>query len=153
MFPGGGAGDFLSDHAEIQRDLDEFTTCYNTRRTHQGYGLNTRTPAQALRDALGFDDRTSLHFSLAGSPSNPTIEEDAIATQSAQTPTASDDPTVAELLNKNSQSDELPSARSTFAALCSHAMLAQSLRGVIFNVGPRTLLADSAAALQPFISR
>ncbi|HVZ36108.1 MAG TPA: hypothetical protein VG963_26955 [Polyangiaceae bacterium] len=29
---------------------------YNLERSHQGYHLNGRTPAQALRDALGVDD-------------------------------------------------------------------------------------------------
>lgn len=58
-------------------------TYYNTRRTHYGYRLNGRTPAHALRDALGLDNLPSLDFSLADSPSNPTIEEDAITTESA----------------------------------------------------------------------
>ena len=39
--------------AEIQRDLDKFIQYYNLERTHQGYRLNGRTPAQALREALG----------------------------------------------------------------------------------------------------
>jgi transposase InsO family protein len=38
---------------EIQRDLDEFIGYYNTKRSHQGYRLNGRTPAQALRESLG----------------------------------------------------------------------------------------------------
>ena len=42
--------------AEIQRDLDTYLDEYNTRRPHQGYRLNGRTPAQALRDALGVND-------------------------------------------------------------------------------------------------
>lgn len=33
---------------EIQRDLDRFLTYYNVQRTHQGYRLKGRTPAQAL---------------------------------------------------------------------------------------------------------
>lgn len=37
---------------EIQRDLDEFMAHYNLERSHQGYRLNGRTPAQALADAL-----------------------------------------------------------------------------------------------------
>lgn len=41
---------------EIQRDLDTFIAYYNLRRSHQGYRLNGRTPAQALRDALGVDE-------------------------------------------------------------------------------------------------
>jgi transposase InsO family protein len=38
---------------QIQADLDEFLAFYNLKRTHQGYRLKGRTPAQALRDALG----------------------------------------------------------------------------------------------------
>jgi transposase InsO family protein len=38
---------------EIQRDLDTFLEFYNLKRSHQGYRLKGRTPAQALRDALG----------------------------------------------------------------------------------------------------
>ena len=38
---------------EIQRDLDVFIAFYNVQRTHQGYRLKGRTPAQALREALG----------------------------------------------------------------------------------------------------
>lgn len=38
--------------AEIQRDLDRFLAFYNEERTHQGYRLQGRTPAQAMREAL-----------------------------------------------------------------------------------------------------
>jgi transposase InsO family protein len=38
---------------EIQRDLDRFLRYYNLERSHQGYRLQGRTPAQALREALG----------------------------------------------------------------------------------------------------
>lgn len=38
---------------EIQRDLDKFLEFYNLKRSHQGYRLKGRTPAQALREALG----------------------------------------------------------------------------------------------------
>jgi len=38
---------------EIQADLDAFLVFYNTKRSHQGYRVKGRTPAQALRDALG----------------------------------------------------------------------------------------------------
>ncbi len=41
---------------EIQRDLDKFLRYYNLERSHQGYRLNGRTPAQALREALGRDN-------------------------------------------------------------------------------------------------
>src|SRR5438067_6316069 len=42
--------------AEIQRDLDVFLEHYNLRRSHQGYRLGGRTPAQALREALAIDE-------------------------------------------------------------------------------------------------
>ena len=42
--------------AEIQRDLDVFLEHYNLRRSHQGYRLGGRTPAQALRDALAISE-------------------------------------------------------------------------------------------------
>ena len=41
--------------AEIQRDLDTFLRYYNLERSHQGYRLKGRTPAQALRGALAVD--------------------------------------------------------------------------------------------------
>ena len=47
---------------EIQRDLDRFLRYYNLERSHQGYRLQGRTPAQALREALGRDDLPSLDF-------------------------------------------------------------------------------------------
>jgi transposase InsO family protein len=40
---------------EIQRDLDRFLEYYNLQRSHQGYRLGGRTPAQALQEALGLD--------------------------------------------------------------------------------------------------
>lgn len=41
--------------AEIQRDPDVFLRYYNLTRSHQGYRLKGRTPAQALREALQID--------------------------------------------------------------------------------------------------
>ena len=38
---------------EIQDDLDVLIEFYNLKRSHQGYRLKCRTPAQALREALG----------------------------------------------------------------------------------------------------
>ena len=38
---------------EIQRDLDTFLRYYNLERSHQGYRLQGKTPAQALKEALG----------------------------------------------------------------------------------------------------
>jgi len=40
---------------EIQRDLDRFLQYYNFERSHQGYRLGGRTPAQAMREAMGLD--------------------------------------------------------------------------------------------------
>ena len=42
--------------AEIQRDLERFLAYYNLERSHQGYRLKGRTPAQALREALGIEE-------------------------------------------------------------------------------------------------
>ena len=41
---------------EIQRDLDVFLRVYNLERSHQGYRLKGRTPAQALREALEIEE-------------------------------------------------------------------------------------------------
>ena len=41
---------------EIQRDLDRFLEYYNLHRSHQGYRLQGRTPAQALCEALGIEE-------------------------------------------------------------------------------------------------
>jgi transposase InsO family protein len=38
--------------AEIQRDLDRYLLRYNFKRTHQGYRVRGRTPAQALLDGI-----------------------------------------------------------------------------------------------------
>ena len=38
---------------EIQRDLDQYLSFYNLKRSHQGYRVKGRTPGQALREALG----------------------------------------------------------------------------------------------------
>ena len=48
------------DPAEIQRDLDRFLVYYNLERSHQGYRLGGRTPAQALREALGLQELPPL---------------------------------------------------------------------------------------------
>jgi len=42
--------------AEIQQHLDRFLAYYNLERSHQGYRLRGRTPAQALREALKLDE-------------------------------------------------------------------------------------------------
>jgi len=51
-----GRTEWYLSPAEIQRDLDAYLEEYNLRRTHQGYRLQGRTPAQALRDALGVEE-------------------------------------------------------------------------------------------------
>ena len=56
---------------EIQTDLDRFLAYYNLERSHQGYRLRGRTPAQALREALGVEKLPTLNYS-------PLHEEDAI---------------------------------------------------------------------------
>jgi transposase InsO family protein len=45
---------------EIQRDLDRFLEFYNLKRSHQGYRLRGKTPAQALREALGTEELPAL---------------------------------------------------------------------------------------------
>jgi transposase InsO family protein len=46
--------------AEIQRDLDRFLEYYNLQRSHQGYRLGGRTPAQALQEAVGLSELPPL---------------------------------------------------------------------------------------------
>jgi transposase InsO family protein len=41
---------------ELQRDIDTFLRYYNVERSHQGYRLKGRTPAQALKEALGVEE-------------------------------------------------------------------------------------------------
>jgi len=60
--------------AEIQRDLDTFPEYYNLERSHQGYRLQGRTPAQALRDALNLDSLPPLT-----PPNNNSQEEEPTA--------------------------------------------------------------------------
>jgi transposase InsO family protein len=45
---------------EIQRDLDTFLRYYNLERSHQGYRLQGKTPAQALKEALDREDLPPL---------------------------------------------------------------------------------------------
>lgn len=61
-----GRTKWYADIAEIQTDLDRFLEHYNLERTHQGYRLAGRTPAQALKEALGLAELP---------PMLPTIEE------------------------------------------------------------------------------
>jgi hypothetical protein len=68
-----GRETFYLSIAEIQRDLDAFMTHYNLERSHQGYRLNGRTPAQALREALGVQTLPSLEFQTIDEPSIVTV--------------------------------------------------------------------------------
>ena len=52
---------------------------YNLARSHQGYRLKGRTPAQALREALGLAELPSLAFRN----DEPTTEEDLPAIETA----------------------------------------------------------------------
>lgn len=49
---------------QIQADLDRFLEYYNLERSHQGYRLNGRTPANALKDALDIKDLPPVVASL-----------------------------------------------------------------------------------------
>ena len=65
---------------EIQRDLDTFMTYYNLERSHQGYRLRGRTPAQALREALGITEIPSLDFTSSQPTEKEVIPEPETAT-------------------------------------------------------------------------
>lgn len=45
---------------EIQPDLDRFLRYYNLERSHQGYRLKGRTPAQALMEALAITEMPDI---------------------------------------------------------------------------------------------
>jgi len=45
---------------------------YNLERSHQGYPLNGRTPAQALTDALGFAEIPEIILTEEGIEPPPT---------------------------------------------------------------------------------
>jgi transposase InsO family protein len=47
-----GRTKFYESIDEMQVDLDAFLVTYNTRRPHQGRGMNGRTPEKAFRDGL-----------------------------------------------------------------------------------------------------
>jgi hypothetical protein len=89
--------------AEIQRDLDAFMTHYNQERSRQRYRLNGRTPAQALKEALGLSELPNLRFETRA-PANPdtasTVQEEVTAhTKAAQTGITPEDLGVGELPN------------------------------------------------------
>jgi transposase InsO family protein len=60
---------------QIQTDLDRFLEFYNLDRSHQGYRLNGRTPANALKDALGIKELPPVVASLQ----EPTDDENEAA--------------------------------------------------------------------------
>ncbi len=47
-----GRKKFYESVDEMQADLDTYLVGYNTRRPHQGRGMNGRTPARAFKDGL-----------------------------------------------------------------------------------------------------
>ena len=51
-----------SDH--LVPDLDRFLEFYDHQRSHRGYRLSGRTPAQALREALGRPELPPLYLEL-----------------------------------------------------------------------------------------
>lgn len=61
-----GRTTWYEDIAQIQADLDKFMEYYNLERSHQGYRLLGRTPAQALREALDIKDLPPFTASLEG---------------------------------------------------------------------------------------
>ena len=67
---------------EIQADLDVFMLHYNTRRTHQGYRVQGRTPAQALKDTVGKKKVPSLDF-CTETPQPQTTPKEAPAATTA----------------------------------------------------------------------
>ena len=50
---------------------------YDLERSHQGYRLNGRTPAQALRDALGLAELPNLRFETADNTPSVAAQPDA----------------------------------------------------------------------------
>ncbi len=58
-------------------------THYNLERSHQGYRLNGRTPAQALKEALGITDLPSLRLETAPAAQSTTEMEVPIDKETA----------------------------------------------------------------------
>jgi transposase InsO family protein len=78
-----GRENFYLTITEIRRDLDVFVTYYNVECSHQRYRLGGRTPALALRQALGLDVLPSLDFGTTDSLSDTPSQENAIVTETA----------------------------------------------------------------------
>ncbi len=55
-----GREKFYESVAEMQGDLDEYLVLYNTRRPHQGRGMNGMTPLQAFKKGLKLRPKTKL---------------------------------------------------------------------------------------------
>lgn len=58
-------------------------TCWNLERSHQGYRLNGRTLAHALREALGLDSLPDSRFDVPAEPaaeSLPNTEQETVFT-------------------------------------------------------------------------
>lgn len=53
-----GREKFYESVAEMQADLDAYLVKYNTKRPHQGRGMNGRTPLQAFKDGLKLRPKT-----------------------------------------------------------------------------------------------
>jgi len=49
----GGRTKWYATPEELQVDLDAFLVFYNFKRSHQGYRLRGRTPAEALFEGIG----------------------------------------------------------------------------------------------------
>ena len=49
----GGRTKWYATPEELQADLEAFLVFYNFARSHQGYRLGGRTPAEALFDGIG----------------------------------------------------------------------------------------------------
>lgn len=60
---------------ELQRDLDVYLDEHNLRRTHQGYRVMGRTPAQALREALGVEELPPFILQEESSDLEPSAAE------------------------------------------------------------------------------
>lgn len=60
----------------LRPDLDAFLRYYNLERSHQGYRLKGRTPAQALREALAVDALPPIVLEQEVTPEN---EPDTLA--------------------------------------------------------------------------
>jgi len=53
-----GREKFYESVAEMQVDLDAYLVIYNTKRPHQGRGMNGMTPLQAFQNGLKLTPKT-----------------------------------------------------------------------------------------------